>query len=85
MHTTLVRAGIRWSMEATGIAVGEMQMTNLSSGEKTTFQIDGTVIKEQTEISINWCDKCEMWKPKEFGRYDGAQGLTMLWFCLECK
>jgi hypothetical protein len=72
-------------MEAAGITVGEMQMINLSTGEKTTFQIDGTVIKEQTPVSINWCDKCETWKPLEFGRYDGAQGLTMLWFCLECK
>ena len=85
MHTTLVRTGIRWSMEAAGIAVGEMQIIKLNSGEKTTYQIDGTVIKEQTPISINWCDKCESWKPLEFGRYDGAQGLTMLWFCMECK
>ena len=85
MHTALVRAGIRWSMEAAGIAVGEMQIIKLNSGEKTTYQIDGTVIKEQTPVSINWCDKCETWKPLEFGRYDGAQGLTMLWFCLECK
>ena len=85
MHTALVRIGIRWSMEAAGIAVGEMQIIKLNSGEKTTYQIDGTVIKEQTPISINWCDKCESWKPLEFGRYDGAQGLTMLWFCMECK
>ena len=85
MLTALVRAGIRWSMEAAGIAVGEMQIIKLNSGEKTTYQIDGTVIKEQTPVSINWCDKCETWKPLEFGRYDGAQGLTMLWFCLECK
>ena len=85
MHTALVRAGIRWSVEAAGIAVGEMQIIKLNTGEKTTYQIDGTVIKEQTHVSINWCDKCETWKPLEFGRYDGAQGLTMLWFCLECK
>ena len=85
MHTALVRAGIRWSMEAAGIAVGEMQIIKLNTGQKTTYQIDGTVIKEQTPVSINWCDKCETWKPLEFGRYDGAQGLTMLWFCMECK
>ena len=85
MHTALVRAGIRWSMEAAGIAVGEMQIIKLNTGQKTTYQIDGTVIKEQTPVSINWCDKCETWKPLEFGRYDGAQGLTMLWFCLDCK
>ena len=85
MHTALVRAGIRWSMEAAGIAVGEMEIIKLNTGQKTTYKIDGTVIKEQTPISINWCDKCESWKPLEYGRYDGAQGLTMLWFCLECK
>ena len=85
MHTTLVRADIRWSMEAAGIAVGEMQIIKLNTGEKTTYQIDGTVIKEQTPVSINWCDKCETWKPLEFGRYEGAQGLTMLWVCMECK
>ena len=85
MHTTLVRAGIRWSMEATGIAVGEMEIIRLNTGQKTTYKIDGTVIKEQNPISINWCDKCESWKPLEFGRYDGAQGLTMLWLCMECK
>ena len=72
-------------MEATGVIVGEMKMTKLSTGEQTTFKIDGTIIKEQNPISIDWCDKCERWKPLEFGRYEGSQGLTMLWFCQECK
>ena len=85
MHTALVRAGSRWSMEAAGITVGEMEIIKLNTGQKTTYKIDGTVIKEQSPISINWCDKCESWKPLEFGRYDGAQGLTMLWICQECK
>jgi hypothetical protein len=65
--------------------MAEMEMININTGEKTTFQIDGTVIKEQSEIKINWCDKCEKWKPLDFGRYEGAQGLTMLWVCMECK
>jgi hypothetical protein len=72
-------------VEATGVIVGEMKMTNLNTGQETTFKIDGTVIKEQTPISIDWCDKCERWKPLEFGRYEGSQGITMLWFCQECK
>jgi hypothetical protein len=72
-------------VEATGVIVGEMKMTRLSTGEQTTFKIDGTVIKEQNPISIDWCDKCERWKPLEFGRYDGSQGLTMIWLCQECK
>jgi hypothetical protein len=65
--------------------MAEMEMININTGEKTIFQIDGTVIKEQSEIKINWCDKCEKWKPLDFGRYEGAQGLTMLWVCMECK
>lgn len=83
MQSNLVRSDFKWKLERKVMA--EMEMTNLNTGEKTTFQIDGTVIKEQSEISINWCDKCEKWKPLEFGRYDGAQGLTMLWVCMECK
>jgi hypothetical protein len=67
-----------------GSIMGELFIQK-PNGESITYQIDGTVIKEQSEISINWCDKCEKWKPKEFGRYDGAQGLTMLWVCMECK
>lgn len=65
--------------------MAELEMININTGEKTTFQIDGTIIKEQSEVSINWCDRCEKWKPLEFGRYEGAQGLTMLWICMECK
>ena len=72
-------------MEATGVAMGKMEIIKLNTGEKTTYAIDGTVIKEQSAIEINWCDKCEKWKPKDFGRYDGAQGLDMIWLCVECK
>ena len=84
MQPDLVRSKSDWRMEGAQL-MGELNITRLDTGEKTTFQIDGTVIKEQSEISINWCDKCEKWKPLEFGRYDGAQGLTMIWVCMECK
>jgi len=82
MQPNLVRSDIDRRME--GSIMGELFIQK-PNGESITYQIDGTVIKEQSEISINWCDKCEKWKPKEFGRYDGAQGLTMLWVCMECK
>ena len=72
-------------MEVAGIAMGEMEIIKLNTGEKTIYCIDGTVIKEQNPIKINWCDRCEKWQPLEFGRYDGAQGLTMIWLCVECK
>jgi len=66
-------------------SMGEMEIIKLDTGEKTIYAIDGTVIKEQNPIKINWCDKCEKWQPLEFGRYDGAQGLDMIWLCVECK
>jgi len=84
MQSNLVRSEFDRRMEGSEL-MGELNITRLDTGEKTTFQIDGTVIKEQSEISINWCDKCEKWKPLEFGRYDGAQGLSMIWVCMECK
>ena len=65
--------------------MAEMEMINLNTGQRTIFEIDGTVIKEENPISINWCDKCDSWKPLEYGRYDGSQGLTMLWICQDCK
>ena len=85
MQSDLVRIGSRWSMEAAGVAMGEMQIIKINTGETTTYAIDGTFINEQNTIEINWCDKCEKWKPKDFGRYDGAQGLDMIWLCVECK
>ena len=85
MCADLVRPFIGYAVEATGVVMGEMQIIKLSTGEKTTFKIDGSVVKEPTPINIDWCDKCQMWKPLEFGRYDGSQGLAMLWFCMECK
>ena len=37
-------------MEAAGIAMGEMEIIKLNTGEKTTYAIDGTIIKEQNPI-----------------------------------
>jgi hypothetical protein len=72
-------------VEATGVIMGEMQIIKLSTGEATTFKIDGTIIKENEPINIDWCDKCEKWKSLDFGRYEKADGLTILWFCGDCK
>ena len=85
MRSDLVRLTIRRrNMEAAGLIMGEMQIIK-PNGEKITFAIDGTIVKEQESGLIDWCDKCEKWKPLDFGRYDGAQGLSMIWICLECK
>ena len=85
MQSNLVRLGIRWSMEAAGVAMGKMEIIKLNTGEKTTFAIDGTVIKEQNPIEIDWCDKCQTWQPFDYGRYDGSQGIDMILICMGCK
>jgi aspartate 1-decarboxylase len=36
-------------MEAAGVAMGEMEIIKLNTGEKTTYAIDGTIIKEQIQ------------------------------------
>jgi len=83
MQPSLVRAGKRWSMEAAGIAMGEMEIIRMDTGEKKIYRIDGKI--EKKKFRINWCDKCEKWQDYDFGRYDGAQGLDMIWLCVECK
>lgn len=55
------------------------------NGETTTFQIDGTVIKEMQPLQIDWCDKCSKWQPLEGGYTVQNQGLSMIWICRECK
>lgn len=54
------------------------------NGDTFKFQIDGSVIKENQAVQVEWCDKCEIWQPLEGGRYEKADGLTILWFCLTC-
>jgi hypothetical protein len=85
MQSDLVCLGIRRSMEGAAV-MGEMEIIKLDTGERTIFQTDGSVIKDQIDPpKIEWCDRCQAFKPLEFGRFEGSQGLTMLWFCMECK
>lgn len=85
MRPDLVRTSLRWPVEAAGVIVGDMEMIKLSTGEKTTFKRDGSVIRETTPLSIDWCDRCQMWKPLEFGRYVTVDGLHLIWECMDCK
>ena len=55
------------------------------NGETTTFMVDGTVIKEQQPLQIDWCDKCQQWKPLAGGYTVTTGGLALVWFCEECK
>ncbi len=82
MLTDLVCAGVRRDLEGSAL-MGELFIQK-PDGESITFQVDGTVIKEQKSLEIDWCDKCEKWQPLEFGRYEKADGITILWFCGDC-
>jgi len=85
MQSDLVRSYTDGRMEGEKL-VGEMEIIKIATGERTKIKVDGSVLKDQVEPpKLEWCDKCEAWKPMEFGRYDGAHGLTMLWACRECK
>lgn len=66
--------------------MGDLEFIKIATGERTTIKRDGTQIKDQVDPpQLEWCDKCEAWKQLEFGRFVGSQGLTMVWFCMECK
>ena len=83
MLADLVHTCIRWHLEGAAL-MGELFMQK-PNGETFKFQVDGTVLREEDGIRIDWCDKCEKWQPLEFGRYEKADGLTILWFCRECS
>ena len=85
MWPDLVRAFIRYAVETAGVIMGDMEMIKIATGEKTVFKADGTVIKEANPISIEWCDRCEIWKQLEFGRYITHLGELLIWECGECK
>jgi hypothetical protein len=53
-------------------------------GSKKTIGYDGKVT-ETSRLEMDFCDKCQKWQPKEFGRYEGSDGILLLWFCMDCK
>ena len=85
MWPDLVRTIQRRPVETTGVIMADMEMIKLSTGEKTVFKADGTVVHEPNPISIEWCDRCEIWKPMAFGRYITHLGELLIWECGECK
>jgi hypothetical protein len=66
------------------VVMGELFIQK-PNGETITILQDGTEIRENQPIQIDWCDKCEKWQPLEGGVTIGNQGLTMIWLCKACK
>lgn len=60
----------------------QMQMPD---GRKIVIEVDGTVIREQDDIPVEFCDGCEKNRPSEHGIYVAKQGLALLWLCQACK
>lgn len=85
MRPDLVHIDWRWPVETTGVIMGDMEMIKISNGERTVFKADGTVIKDKSPIKFDWCDRCETWKPLEFGRYVTVDELHLIWECGDCK
>ena len=72
-----------WSMEAAGLIMGELQIIR-QDGTMTTFKRDGSVEVTPSELKIEWCDYCNTWKRRDWGYFEGADGITYLWKCYEC-
>jgi hypothetical protein len=85
MQSDLVCLGIRRSMEGAAV-MGEMEIIKLDTGDRTIIEIDGTVIKDQViPPKIEWCDRCQMFKELQGGKFDKVMGSNELWYCAACK
>jgi hypothetical protein len=73
----------RWQMEAADL-MAELFIQK-PNGETITIFEDGTELREQKPIQIDWCDKCEKWQPLEGGESTTYQGLDIIWLCKDCK
>ena len=66
--------------------MGDMEMIRIATGERTRFMTNGEVIKDViAPPKIDWCDRCEMFKRADLGRFDYVMGLPELWYCEDCK
>ena len=55
------------------------------NGDSLTIKEDGTEIRENAPLQIDWCDKCEMWKSLDGGFTVRNQGEALIWLCEACK
>ena len=64
---------------------GDFEMIKIATGERLIIQMDGTELRDIVPPpKIQYCDKCEKFKQATGGRFEGAQGLPVLWFCEAC-
>jgi hypothetical protein len=55
------------------------------NGEAITIFEDGTELREQMPLEIDWCDKCQRWQPLTGGYMVKSDGLALIWLCEACK
>jgi len=85
MRTNVACTWRRWKMEGTKL-MADMEIIKIATGERTRFMRDGSVVKDQVDPpKIEWCDRCEMFKRFDGGRYDTVMGSPELWYCELCK
>ena len=71
-----------WKVGSTAMSGLHMQMPD---GRKITIEVDGTIIREQDEIPVEFCDGCQLYRPTEFGKYVEHEKLALIWLCQACK
>ena len=82
MLAALVCIGLRRSVEATGVVMGEFEIINLESGKRYKVEKDGSELRDEViPPAIEWCDKGQHFAPKLGGRDDYG----ILWICLSCQ
>ena len=83
MSGLVANAYKRRQMEGAHLMSGlHMQMPD---GRKITIEVDGTIISDQDEIPVDYCDGCESYRPTACGFQVINQGLSMIWLCQACK
>lgn len=72
-------------MEGSELMAG-MEIIKIETGERMVIEIDGTVIRDLVPPpKVEFCDRCEMFKGADGGKYDKVMGSNELWYCAACK
>lgn len=80
MPALLARARIRWQMETSGIAMGDL--TFIKDGVSTTIHENGDV----TILKVILCDECEKYVTPLGGWFvRDHTGEVVMWLCAECR